>query len=185
MDAKHKNFFIGGLLALVFIMALGYAAFVMQLNINSITNFTSNWDVHIKSIAVGVPVGTASNKMAHVVEGKSLEAEFETNVSSPGDSVTYTVEVENSGTLYAKLDEIILTQLQKNTENKVNKDNRNIIYSYDGIAKGDVLEPGEIKEFTVKVEFNPTVKDNLAEIDKTSVLNMRLNYIQKTSENNE
>lgn len=182
MEAKHKNFLIGGLLALVFVMAIGYAAFVTQLNINGTANITSKWDVHIKSITAGAPVGTASSKTARVIENNNLEAEFETDLAAPGDSVTYTIEVENSGTLPAKLDEITFNQTQQNTETDEGKDNRTIIYSYDGIAKGNVLEPNEIKEFTVKVEFNPTIKNNPAEADKTSTLNMRLDYIQNINE---
>jgi len=46
MESKHKNALIGALLAVVFVMAVGYAAFAQQLTINGTAEITSNWDVH-------------------------------------------------------------------------------------------------------------------------------------------
>ena len=69
MDTKNKNVLIGGLLAIVFVMAVGYAAFATQLNITGSANVTSTWDVHIKSITAGTPVGTATSKSATVAAG--------------------------------------------------------------------------------------------------------------------
>ena len=45
MESKHKNVLIGALLAVVFVMAVGYAAFAQQLTINGSAEITSNWHV--------------------------------------------------------------------------------------------------------------------------------------------
>ena len=45
---KNKNILIGGLLAIVLIMAVGYAAFATQLTVNGTAEITSKWDVHFK-----------------------------------------------------------------------------------------------------------------------------------------
>ena len=50
METKHKNALIGALLAVVFVMAVGYAAFAQQLTINGSASISSSWDVHIKDI---------------------------------------------------------------------------------------------------------------------------------------
>ena len=46
MESKHKNILIGTLLAVVFVMAVGYAAFAQQLQINGTATINSTWDVH-------------------------------------------------------------------------------------------------------------------------------------------
>ena len=45
MESKHKNVLIGALLAVVFVMAVGYAAFATTLTINGEATITSNWHV--------------------------------------------------------------------------------------------------------------------------------------------
>jgi len=180
METKNKNALIGGLLAIVFVMAVGYAAFATQLNINGTANITSSWDVHIKSLTAGTPVGTATSRSADVVEGNPLEVEFETELLAPGDSLTYTVEVENSGSLPAKLSNIKFNQTQSNTATEEGKDTRTIIYSYAGISINDVLEPGATKSFTVTVQYNPAITTQPEENDKTSILDMQLSYVQNT-----
>ena len=48
----HKSSVIMVLLAVVLIMAIGYAAFAQQLTINGSAEISSTWDVHIEDIAV-------------------------------------------------------------------------------------------------------------------------------------
>ncbi len=170
METKHKNLLIGGLLAIVLVMAVGYAAFATQLNINGTANITSKWDVHIKSITAGTPVGTASNKSATVGTDK-LSATFETDLVAPGDSLTYTIEVENGGTLPAKLSAITFEQTESNA----------IAYSYAGIQQNDVLAAGATTTFTVTVKYNDTVTSQPTDADKTSTLDMQLSYVQDTT----
>jgi len=184
METKHKNLLIGGLLAIVLIMAVGYAAFATQLNINGTANITSTWDVHIEGITPGTPVGTAKNISATVEEGK-LTATFEAELVSPGDSLTYTVKVKNDGTLDAKLSTIAFTEGQTNTSTEEGQDNRTIIYSYAGIAENDVLAAGAETTFTVTVMYNPAITSQPAEADKTSDLTMTLTYVQNVTSSGE
>ena len=170
METKNKNALIGGLLAIVFVMAVGYAAFATQLNINGTANIISKWDVHIKSITAGTPVGTATSKSATVGTDK-LSATFETDLVAPGDSLTYTVEVENGGTLPAKLSEISFEQTESNA----------IAYSYSGIQTNDTLAAGATTTFTVTVTYKDTVTSQPTDADKTSTLDMQLSYVQDTT----
>ncbi len=189
METKHKNALIGGLLAIVFVMAVGYAAFATQLNINGTANVTSTWDVHIQSIEALTPAtGSATSKSANLVDGNPLAAEFVSELVAPGDSITYKVVVENGGTLPAKLTNIKFTNSQGDsaipdtTEGSSITDTRTIIYSYDGIAVNDVLAPtgseGSTKEFTVTVTYNPQITSQPAEAAKTATLDMQLTYEQ-------
>ena len=49
MESKHKNILIGALLAVVFVMAVGYAAFAQTLTINGSAEITSSWDVRYET----------------------------------------------------------------------------------------------------------------------------------------
>ncbi len=165
MEAKNKNALIGGLLAIVFVMAVGYAAFSTTLNIQGTANVTSKWDVHIDSITPGTPVGTAKSVSATVEDG-SLNANFTTELVSPGDSLTYTVTVKNDGTLAAKLSNLTFTH----------DENDAILYTYNGIAKDDVIAAGKTQTFTITVQYNPAVTGQPT--NTKSDLSMVMNYVQ-------
>lgn len=167
MDAKNKNVLIGGLLAIVFVMAVGYAAFATQLNITGSANVTSSWDVHIKSITAGTPVGTATSKSATVGEG-GLSANFEASLVAPGDTISYDVVVENSGTLPAKLTDLVFTPGSSTA----------IEYANTGMAVNDQIAAGATKTIKVTVGYKSTVTGQPAEGDKTSSLTMNLTFNQ-------
>ena len=112
MESKHKNALIGALLAVVFVMAVGYAAFAQQLTINGSASITSKWDVHMtndgKSATPESTMGTTPTGDINVEEG-GLTATFTANFTSPGDKITFVVPIENKGTLDAKLSTITLS----------------------------------------------------------------------------
>lgn len=177
MEQRHKNMLIGGLLAVVLIMAVGYAAFATQLNINGTANIASSWDVHIESITPGEPVGSAKNIATSVDEGK-LSAEFKTELVAPGDSVTYTVVVKNGGTLDAKLKNI---NFDKGTESAIQ-------YSYNGIEKTgetSLLPAGTERTFTITVSYNSAITQQPSQEQLKSVLTMQLDYVQDNAETTE
>lgn len=170
MNSKNKNVIIGGLLAIVFIMAVGYAAFSTSLNINGTASITSNWDVEITDIVAGTPVGTASSTSAKVADG-GLSASFGTTLKSPGDSITYTVTVQNKGDLNAKLSGIVFTP-------GTGVDTAAIDYSYAGIAVNDTLNAGASTSFTVTVTYDSSVTSQPAEALLNNDLTMTLTYVQ-------
>lgn len=203
METKNKNALIGGLLAVVFVMAVGYAAFATTLNINGTANITSSWDVHIENIAVATDgiKGTASDVVyaagtaedgTRVIPNSdnkpSLDAQFKATLVAPGDSVTYDVTVKNGGTLPAKLSAIEFTQTEGNdaiadtTEGSTITDTRTIIYTYTGIAQDDTLAAGASKTFQVTVTYNPQITTQPAEDKLTSDLTMKLTYVQDTTQ---
>lgn len=113
MRGRQKNMIIGGLLVVVLLMMVAYAAFASNLTINSTAEIDSTWDVHIQSITlknqsgttvnVTSPEGGVSGASYPYVSTDGLTATFYAELMSPGDSMTYTVTVINNGTLKAKL----------------------------------------------------------------------------------
>ena len=67
--SKQKNLLIGGLLAIVLIMAVGYAAFATQLNINGTANIDSSWCVGFKNTNTSTYVATPGKEGATTPTG--------------------------------------------------------------------------------------------------------------------
>ena len=111
MNAQNKNILIGGLLAIVLVMAVGYAAFATQLNITGTASITSNWDVHFDSASQvsgdvvaaktfsggSLPTGT----LTYGSGAAPLTATVHADLNQPGDSVTFTLRIINAGSLNA------------------------------------------------------------------------------------
>jgi len=155
METKNKNALIGGLLAVVFVMAVGYAAFATTLNINGTANITSSWDVHIKSITAvnggtGRDESAANNITTEVTDNDTVE--FTANLLAPGDSVTYTIEVENGGSLGAKLESITA---QESIDNGVTWEDG--LKVADDKYTGIVTPSSEGKEEVTKMVAEPII----------------------------
>ncbi len=208
MEQKNKNMLIGGLLAIVLVMAVGYAAFATQLTINGTANITSNWDVHIQSIAMSAHEGTGADSVdgeTKVDPDNPLAATFKATLISPGDSVTYDVTVVNAGTLPAKVSSITVTQantgvvevepsnnpvtvtpdVEGGTYKTADDPSNPIVYTVSGIKEGDVIEKAEgdagtTKVFQVKVEYNSAVQTQPTKDQLESTLKVELNFVQHT-----
>ncbi len=98
---KKNNIIIGSLLAVVLLMAVGYAAFSSVLNISGTGSITSSWNIKITNVEVSNIVGDASDGEGTTFE--DLTATINSNLVSPGDSITYDVTVRNDGSLDAVL----------------------------------------------------------------------------------
>lgn len=108
MESKHKNALIGALLAVVFVMAVGYAAFAQLLTINGTATIDSKWDVHFDptqdstegvAITNGGSDQTTSGTIAYS-SGNTI-ATLTAGLKQPGDVVTFTLKPTNYGSLAA------------------------------------------------------------------------------------
>lgn len=109
MESKHKNALIGALLAVVFVMAVGYAAFAQQLTINGTAEISSSWDIHFDPAyttsnsaaysivhAGGASIGTApSGTIQYGTDNQQVTIDAE--LYQPGDKVTFTLKPTNYG----------------------------------------------------------------------------------------
>lgn len=186
MESKRKKLFIGILIGIVLLMAVGYAAFTTSLNINGTAEISTKWDVHIKSItpsseATSTVVGndtvyTSAGSIKHIVKD-NYTAEFEAVLLSPSESVTYTVVVENSGTIDAKVAPNGIS-FSDTTMGQANPTDA-ILFSYSGIAAGDTLTAnGGTDTFTVVATYNPAITSQPASAQLEKEVTMTLNYIQ-------
>lgn len=134
---KNKNVLIGGLLAIVLVMAVGYAAFATQLQINGTASVSSTWDVHITGITpTELAAGQATgNKTAPTYTATT--ATFDAQLMSPGDSVTYTVSIANTGSINAKVKSIGFTASTPTVDDATAA--APIYFTFSGLAVNDQL----------------------------------------------
>ena len=111
MESKHKNALIGALLAVVFVMAVGYAAFAQLLTINGTATIDSSWDVHFdpsQTSSTGVAVVNGGGAGATAPSGTiaynsaNTTATLSASLQQPSDTVTFTLKPTNYGSLSAK-----------------------------------------------------------------------------------
>ncbi len=163
---KKNNIIIGSLLAVVLLMAVGYAAFSSVLNISGTGSITSSWNIKITNVEVSNIVGDASDGEGTTFE--NLTATINSNLVSPGDSITYDVTVRNDGSLDAVLTDINLTE----------STNPAISFSTSNLEAGDELGVGEEAVLKVTITYNNVTEQP----ENTSAsLNVTLDYAQKGS----
>ncbi len=164
---KKNNIIIGSLLAIVLLMVVGYAAFSSALNISGTGSITSSWNIKITNVEVSNIVGDASDGVGTTYE--DLTATINSNLVSPGDSITYDVTVRNDGSLDAVLTDINLSE----------STNPAISFSTSNLEAGAELKTGEEAILKVTITYN----DVTSQPENTSAnLNVTLTYEQKGSE---
>lgn len=138
-DRKKRNIIIGVLCSLLVIMGMGYALLNQRLTIKGQEIIMGEWDVRITNITDKNPIGKAKN-VSHSFTNTS--ATFEADLWLPGDSIEYEVTVENKGNVVAALQTV--------TPSTVSSDN-SVKFTHTEIPQ--ILQPGDVKTFTMKVEF--------------------------------
>lgn len=161
---KQKSIILVFLIAIICMLAVGYAAFSTQLITTGTASISSKWDIQITNIDVTNVEGSATKAIEPVISGTT--ATFKTNLVSPGDSMTYTVTVTNKGNVDAKVSSIEMTD----------SNNPAITFQTQRINKNDLLQANQSQTFDVIVSYNSKVTSQPDIINST--LSLKLNYIQ-------
>ena len=162
-ERDKRTYLIIGLCAVLVVMVVGFAAFSSQLQINGTSEITSNWDVRITKIEKIIPSGSSATDVSSECSesgtpkqcNDGLTATVSANLVSPGDSITYRIEVTNKGSLNAVLNRINLNDSSNNNVGfYINKDKSNQtiedtgyrLLETNGIlnASGDSLDKGYV-----------------------------------------
>ena len=142
-----KNILIGALVFVIAMMAVGYAAFATTLNINGTATIAGEWDVEITDIT----------------------ATFDANLMAPGDTATYTITVQNKGSIDAKLNTITLTPQADGSDA--------IIYTVKSQpSANDVLKAGDSTTVVIEAKYDEAV-NSVPEV-KTKTFTGVLEYVQ-------
>ena len=166
MESKHKNALIVALVAVILVMAVGYAAFAQTLTINSsatVTDQTKNWNVHYdttKKTGAGVvdattgTGGTQAPSGTIGYDGTGQTATIAATLNQPGDKVVFTLTIKNDGTINAKLDNPVVGAVDgdENVDPLIVKKG-NIIFTVTRPSEA-AIAGGEEATMTVTAEFD-------------------------------
>ncbi len=168
-ERNKRNKIIIALVAVVFLMSVGYAAFQTGLKINGTSNIASLWDIRITNVSSGTKTG--SGETAKTPTWNNLTASMEANLYEKGDAVEYEVTVENKGTFDAKLEDISFG----------GGGNDAIKITSSGYTKGEKLFKNSSQKIKVKVEYNPAFVGTPT--NNTNEVTINLNYGQASGSN--
>ena len=189
-ENRVRNVVLGVLAVSLIGLTIAYAQLTQRLNINGTAKSKSNtWDIHfenLKSTVTGNAVLSQDNPLTIVSNSTTISGSVG-NLSLPGDSIVYTFDIANKGTISAQLsaDPIISTpECSSNDETGATVVCENVIYTLtyaDGskIKTGDILEKGEKKaaKLTLSLKNSMSAVPS-AEVDITNIAAV-LNYNQK------
>lgn len=100
----------------VLILGLGgltvvYASLTQKLEISSTASVVGNtWDIHFANGTTPVKVGAAEITTAPKLDNTKI-TELAVSLSKPGDTVTYTFDIVNAGTIDAIIDEYVINTI--------------------------------------------------------------------------
>jgi hypothetical protein len=104
---RNKNVVaFGGLAVVIALIAvsLAYAGFTQTLNINGSAGIkAAKWDVHFANLVESTSGSTVVGVPATIKSGNTSIGNYSVTFFNPGDSLTYTFDVVNSGNFSAQL----------------------------------------------------------------------------------
>lgn len=181
----YKEILIAILIMGIISMTIVYANFTRRLQI---VNFASvndtNWDIHFENLH---QVPNSTNSAAQVItppnisEGKTIISGLDVNFLKPGDYVTYTFDIVNTGDLDAKL-----YNYEKSTPTcePANAVCNSIIYTLkytDGsnIKVSDTLKVNQRRNLTLTIKLADEVTFMPNEKIEISNINAVFDYVQE------
>ena len=179
-ERRTKALVVVVLLIVVAGLTVAFAALSTTLNINGTAYLdAAKWGIRFENLSSPTKIGSATTTgTAKIEETKAAEITgMNVSLSTPGDKVTYTVDLVNKGTINAKIDNIektVLTQEQQKylTFKVTDKDGKEI-------SQDDILSAGETKNLTITIEFiKDLTKENLPTSTSTISLSYKLNFVQ-------
>ncbi len=177
---REKALVVVVLLVVIAGLTVAFAALSTTLNINGTAYLdAAKWGIRFENLSIPTKIGSATiTGTAKIEETNSASITgMNVSLSTPGDKVTYTVDLVNKGTINAKIDKIEKTALteeqQKYLTFKVtDKDGKEV-------SEGDILQKGETKKLIITIEFiKDLTKEDLPTSTSTISLSYKLNFVQ-------
>ena len=166
-DRRQRNIIIGTLCCLLVFMGIGYAILSTNLNILGKSTFVGSWNIVMTNISVvseGQATGTYSD-----LSTDNQNATLSVDLYKPMDKVTYTVTVENQGTIDASLKAVNLLPVS----------NHEYVEAITTAKVGTALLAGNSTTFDVTIRFKNVDITSLPS-DVTVQYDLSLTFMQYT-----
>lgn len=190
---RINTFVICGLIVVVGIMTVGFAALSQRLDINgtaTVKSASSSWNVYFSNVDAGTLVGTASWAVAPKIStdsgntGSNNKISFACDLVAPGDSCTVTATIKNGGTTQAKYTGYTLNVDSKTetgtTVTLATGAKVTITPATDWTANTTVLNQNDTGTFVVKMELPSTV-NALPDTETNHTVDLSINFAQNIS----
>lgn len=142
---------------------------------NAITN-DSRWNIHFENIEIKNG-SVEATQVPTVTDSSNLEITYSVNLNLPGEFYEFTVDVVNSGSIDAMVNNVSINELSAEQKRYVSYD---VTYS-DGtkINKNDLLKAGRTAKLRVRVAYrNDITADDLPSNDSTVDFSLSVEYVQ-------
>ena len=176
-----------GLLLLIGVIGIGYAALGANLKINGVTEITSSsWNVHFKTGSIAVTSGSVSIEENTTQQAATItnatQVDYAVKLALPGDFYEFTVVAENTGTIDAMIDSVSskLGTTEITTGTLPSYIDYSVTYA-DGIeiAPKHLLSKNTEETYKVRIEFMKDIEANQLPGEATTLnLNFQINYVQ-------
>ncbi|MBR3229974.1 MAG: hypothetical protein IKF91_04020 [Bacilli bacterium] len=125
------------------------------------------WDVGFVNMDLSSKVGQAVEVISPSFT--KTRANFHVSLVEPGDEISYNIDIKNSGTIDAKVSDIII--------NPITEIDDPILFVFSGIEVGDELDAGKTTTVSVNVKYNPNYTGPKDKLSQDFVV--YINYVQK------
>jgi len=179
-ERRTKALVVVVLLIVVAGLTVAFAALSATLNINGTAYLdAAKWGIRFENLSSPTKIGSATTTgTAKIEETKAAEITgINVSLSTPGDKVTYTVDLVNKGTINAKIDNIEKTVLTSEQQRYLTFK----VADQNGkeVSEGDILSAGETRNLTITIEFiKDLTKEDLPKRTSTISLSYKLNFVQ-------
>lgn len=184
----YKKIAIIALCISVIGLSIAFAAISTTLYINGTTMYSGNeWNIHFSDNDKGTATGTADKGKIELTG--TVITIYDVVLNGPGDTVTYTFDIVNSGRLDAKLETFYNwspifsgSGSQKAIDEQVVRNNFNYVLTYeDGtpLNRGDIIEAGKRKRAKLILSYNQDVSEATRGEVAIIKIGSTLVYVQK------
>ncbi len=164
MNNKRNRRFVVGLLIFTLLLTGVYALLATNLNITGTATGTGDFKVEFTNVGV-----SDEDKATAVIDSNKTSINIEANLSYPGDSVTISFTIKNTGSLKATVSDLRINENSNDDINITINGLNNII--------GTHLDVNETTNGTIVVTWNAESTNPTPETVNFSV---NLDYIQTT-----
>lgn len=170
-------------------LGVGYAAFSASLSIKGTgTVNASSWKIKFQNLSTATLVGEAKEVKAPTINTNDTNiSDYSATFTAPGDSISYTFEVANTGTFDAAVSTIAIptptcTGNGVNAATDASNVCKNLSYSLtytDGtaIAVGDTLTKGETKALKLTLVYKNSITAGELPTDDVSISNLETSIL--------
>ena len=163
----------------ILIMSVGFAAYSQTLNINGTATVKSaNWKVHFVDTTYAESTGSVQATSKTITD---TDVTYTVTLTKPGDFYEFSINVENAGTINAKLQSITMSALTaaqaKYLTYKLTYDGTDYTATTTGLS--NALNASASKTVKVRLDYvQPEQSEDLPATDATVTLTASLDYVQ-------